>query len=123
MTTPEKLIIVVTHGPEDPELATLPFVMAAAAIVSDVEVAMAFQSNGVNLVRKGGAEHVFTSSFPPLVELLESVVELGGTLMACAPCLESRKLSAPDDLRPEVEIIGAARLVAEIMSATATLTY
>jgi predicted peroxiredoxin len=43
--------------------------------------------------------------------------------MACAPCLESRKLSAPDDLRPEVEIIGAARLVAEIMSATATLTY
>jgi hypothetical protein len=60
MTTPEKLIIVVTHGPEDPELATLPFVMAAAAIVSDVEVAMAFQ--GAPNTSSRAASHPSSSS-------------------------------------------------------------
>jgi predicted peroxiredoxin len=32
----EKLILMCTHGPEDPERATIPFVMATAAQASDV---------------------------------------------------------------------------------------
>jgi predicted peroxiredoxin len=123
MSSPEKFVIIVTHGPEHPEMATIPFVMAAAAIVSDVEVCLVFQGDGVNLIRKGGAAHVFAHSFPPLADLMQSVVELGGQLMACTPCLDSRELKAPDDLEPGVEVIGAARLVAEIASATSTLTY
>ena len=43
--------IMVTHGPDDPELATIPFVMAGAAVASDVEVVMGFQGNGVLLVK------------------------------------------------------------------------
>jgi predicted peroxiredoxin len=123
MSTPEKLVIIVTHGPEHPEMATIPFVMGAAALVSDVEVCLVFQGDGVNLIRKDGAAHVFAHSFPPLAELVSTVVELGGQLMACTPCLDSRELKAPDDLEPGVEVIGAARLVAEITAATSTLTY
>ncbi|NMC79602.1 MAG: sulfur reduction protein DsrE, partial [Chloroflexi bacterium] len=36
----EKLAIVCTHGPEDPERATIPFVLATAAQASDVDVIM-----------------------------------------------------------------------------------
>ncbi len=122
MDAPEKLVIVVTHGPEEPELATLPFVMAAGALVSDVEVMIAFQAEGVNLVRKGGADDVHASGFPPLAELIGTVGEIGGLLMPCSPCLESRGLTE-DDLLEGVEVIGAARLVSEITSATATLNY
>ena len=122
MSTPEKMVIVVTHGPEHPEMATIPFVMAAAALVSDVEVCMAFQGDGVNLMRAGGTEHVFAHSFPPLVELAATVVELGGQMLVCAPCLENRELK-PEDLESTAEIIGAARLIAEVTAATATLSY
>jgi len=36
----EKLVFMVTKGPAEAELATVPFVMAAAALASDVEVVM-----------------------------------------------------------------------------------
>ena len=41
-----KLFIMATNGPENPELATIPFVMATAAQASDVDVVMGFQGNG-----------------------------------------------------------------------------
>jgi predicted peroxiredoxin len=122
MDQPEKLIIIVTHGPEEPELATLPFVMAAGALVSDIEVVMAFQAEGVRLVTKGGAEGVHARAYPALQELVDTVAAIGGLLMPCSPCLEHRGI-AEDDLLDGVEIIGAARLVSEIASASATLNY
>ena len=122
MYAPENLVNIVTHGPDEPELATLPFVMAAGALVSDIAVFMAFQADGVRLVTKGGADGVHAHSFPPLAELIGTVAEIGGLLMPCSPCLESRGIGE-QDLLDGVEIIGAARLVTEIASATATLTY
>jgi predicted peroxiredoxin len=35
-----KLVIVATHGPDDPERATIPFAMAVAAQASGIEVLM-----------------------------------------------------------------------------------
>jgi predicted peroxiredoxin len=122
MDAPERLVIIVTHGPDEPELATLPFVMAAGALVSDIEVFMAFQAEGVHLVTKGGADGVHADGFPPLDELIGTVGEIGGLLMGCSPCLENRGITE-DDLRDGVDVIGAARLVSEIASASATLNY
>jgi predicted peroxiredoxin len=122
MERAEKLVIIVTHGPDEPELATLPFVMAAGALVSEMEVFMAFQAEGVQLVTKGGADGVHAEAFPPLQELIDTVGAIGGLLMPCSPCLESRGI-AEDELLDGVEVIGAARLVSEIASATATLNY
>ena len=66
MADTEKLVFMVTHGPEHPELATIPFVMAGAALASDVEVVMGFQGDGVELMHKGVAEGVAAEAFPPL---------------------------------------------------------
>ena len=122
MDQPEKLVIIVTHGPDEPELATLPFVMATGALVSDIQVFMAFQGEGVRLITKGGADGVQAEAFPPLTELIETIGEFGGLLAPCSPCLENRDL-AESDLLEGVEVIGAARLVTEVTSATATLNY
>lgn len=122
MGQPEKLVIIVTHGPDEPELATLPFVMAAGALVSEMEVCMAFQAEGVHLVTRGGAEGVHAPAYPPLQELIDTVAAIGGLLMPCSPCLENRGISE-HDLLDGVEVIGAARLVSELASATATLNY
>lgn len=123
MAENEKLVIMVTHGPEDPELATIPFVMACAALASDVAVVMGFQAAGVVLVQRGEAEKVLAPEFPPLAKLMADFTELGGTLLVCSPCLKSRQLVAADDLVPGAEVVAAARFVAEVTSATNTLVY
>jgi predicted peroxiredoxin len=122
MADPEKLVFMVTHGPADAELATVPFVMAAAALASDVQVVMGFQGPGVELVHAGVAETVTAPEFPPLAKLLADVRELGGSLLVCSPCLKSRGIAATD-LVAGAEVVAAARFVAEITSATNALTY
>ena len=88
----EKLILMCTHGPEDPERATIPFVMATAAQASDVEVVLGFQANGVMLITQNCAKHVFAAGFPPLKELLDIYLENGGKLLVCGPCVKSRQI-------------------------------
>jgi predicted peroxiredoxin len=123
MAATEKLVFMVTHGPLDAEMATLPFVMAGAALASDVAVVMGFQAAGVELMHKGVAEGVEAASFPPLGKLLADVRELGGQLLVCGPCIKSRGITAPDDLVEGAEVVAAARFIAEVTSATSTLVY
>ena len=122
MVDHEKLVILATHGPEDPERATIPFVMAVAALASDVEVVMGFQADGVSLVRQGEAEHVQAPEFPPLAKLLADFTELGGTALVCGPCVKSRGITA-ETLVKGAEIVAAGRFIAEITSAPNCLTY
>lgn len=123
MADHEKLVIMATHGPEDPELATIPFVMACAALASDVEVVLGFQASGVCLVHRGEAEHVNAPEFPPLTKLMSDFVELGGTMLVCGPCIKSRELTAETDLVDGAEVVAAGRFVSEITSATNSLVY
>jgi uncharacterized protein involved in oxidation of intracellular sulfur len=118
----EKLVFMVLHGPSHPEHATIPFVMAGAALASDVEVVLGFQADGVELVRKGGADAVEAPGFPPLEKLVADVRELGGKLLVCGPCLKSREIGT-DDLVEGAEVVAAGRFVAEITSATNSLVY
>jgi predicted peroxiredoxin len=122
MADTEKLVFMVTHGPRDPELATIPFVMAGAALASDVAVVMGFQGEGVELVKAGVAETIQAPEFQPLAKLLADVRGLGGLLLVCSPCIKSRGI-APADLVEGAEVVAAGRFVAEITSATNSLVY
>ena len=117
----EKLVILATHGPASPELATIPFVMACAALASDVEVVMGFQGDGVCLMHTGEAQTVEAPGFPPLTKLIDDFHELGGKALVCGPCAKSRDID--EQLLPGSEIVAAARFVAEITSAKASLSY
>jgi predicted peroxiredoxin len=118
----KKLFIMVTNGPESPELATLPFVMATAAQASDVEVAMGFQGNGSTLTVKCISDHVFASGFPKLSDLMETFVEAGGKLYVCGPCVGSRQFNE-SELVKGATIVGAAAFVAESLAADQALIY
>lgn len=122
MADVEKLVIMVTHGPEDAELATIPFVMAGAAVACDVEVIMGFQAEGVRLVQQGIAEKVEAPDLAPLGGLIQDIEDLGGKFLVCDPSIKSRQIP-PESLREGVEVVRAARFVAEITSATSTLVY
>ena len=121
MADQERLVILATHGPESPEMATIPFVMACAALASDVEVVMGFQGDGVCLMHKGEAETVRAPEFPPLAKLLADFQELGGKALVCAPCVKSRGIG--ETLIDGAEVVAAARFIAEITAAKSALTY
>jgi predicted peroxiredoxin len=123
MADHEKLVFMVTHGPNEPELATIPFVMGVAALAADVEVVIGFQGDAVRLIHKGEAERIEAAGFPPMAKLLNDLRELGGTLLVCKPCLVSRNIDDPESLIDGAEVVAAARFVAEVTSSTQTLVY
>ncbi|MEJ2124228.1 MAG: DsrE family protein [Alphaproteobacteria bacterium] len=118
----QKFVLLVTHGPEDPETATIPFVMATTAQALDKEVLMGFQSKGVFLMMKGMADHVAACGFPALTDLMNAYVEGGGKMYVCGPCMEARKISE-DELIEGASVVGAATFVAECAEAENVLVY
>jgi len=118
----EKLVFMVLHGPNEPEHATIPFVMACAALASDVDVVIGLQADGVELGRVGGVDNVEAVGFPPLKKLVADFQSLGGRLLVCGPCLKPRDIT-PDRLLDGSEVVAAGRFIAEITSATNSLVY
>ena len=118
----EKIVIIATHGCEDPERACLPFVLGNAALAMDTPAVVVLQGTAVTLAKKGCYEHVFAAGLPPLKELVDSFMELGGVLLVCSPCIQERHI-APDMLVENAQPIKAARVVMELLSASATISY
>jgi predicted peroxiredoxin len=118
----EKIVIFAKHGGEDAEKATLPFVVGNAALAMDVKVTMILQASGVTLAAKGFYEHIFALGFDPLKKLVDSFLELGGTILVCIPCSEARHITN-DMLLQGAQPVKGARVVQEILGANAVLSY
>ncbi len=121
-TQTEKIVYISTNGPENPEKASLPFVLANAAMVMEVETMIALQGPAVFLAKKGMLEHVHSAGFAPLKELVESFFEQGGRLVVCVPCIQERKIDVSELIENAIPMSGGA-LTEEILSANATLVY
>jgi len=118
----EKIVYISTNGPENPEKSSLPFVLANAAMVMEVETMIALQGPAVFLAKRGMLEHVHAAAFAPLKELVESFFEQGGRLVVCVPCIQERKIDVSDLIENAIPMAGGA-LTEEILSANATLVY
>ncbi len=116
------IFIMVTTGPENPELATIPFVMATAAQASDVDVVMGFQGNGSMLAVKCMSDHVSANGFPKLSELIKTFMDDGGKMYVCGPCVGSRQIKE-DELIPGATIVGTATFVSESLNSSQSLIY
>jgi predicted peroxiredoxin len=118
----EKVIYIATHAGEDPERASLPFVLGNAALAMDIPATVALQAAGVYLAKKGYIQHVFAAGLPPLKELVENFMELGGKLWVCSPCIKERQIQE-GDLIEGAEIMAAASLTQELLEASQALVY
>jgi len=121
-TKEEKIVVIGTHGGEDPDRASLPFVVANAALAMDVKTTVILQGEAVTLAVKGGAGNIQGIGFPPLKELMTSYFGQGGKLLLCTPCIKGRNIAA-DALVGEASLIAGARVVQECLEAKATLNY
>jgi predicted peroxiredoxin len=119
---PEKIVIIATHGPEDPERASIPFVCANAALAMDVQATVILQGTGVLLAKKGCYEHVFCAGFDPLKKLVDTFLEFGGKIFVCIPCIQERKITN-DMLIEKADPVKAGRVVQEVLEAKGVLNY
>jgi predicted peroxiredoxin len=118
----EKLVYICTHAGETPELASLPFVLANAALTMEVDAVVALQSTGVFLAKKGYLDNVFAAGLPPLKDLVNNFMAAGGRLLVCVPCIRERKLDESELIEGAVPAAAAA-LTQEILTSNGVLTY
>jgi predicted peroxiredoxin len=110
-----------THGREDPERATLPFIVANVAASADQEVIVLLTIEGVWLATQGYADEIHHPGMPPLREVIASLLENGGQIWACSACTQPRGITG-DHLIDGARIISAVDVVAELAGGTPLYT-
>jgi predicted peroxiredoxin len=122
MADTEKVVIIATHGPDDAERATLPFVMANAALALDMQAIVILQGTSVLLGMKATYGHVYAGGLAPLKDLVDGFLKGGGKLLVCTPCVQHRHIEQAM-LVDGAELIAGARVILETTSASAVLCY
>ena len=118
----KKIVYVLTTGPENPEKATLPFILATAAQSVDVEAVICLQGPAVYFALKGFAQSVQAMALPKFMDLMDIFVENGGRIRVCVPCMQARNITAAD-LADGASTIAAVEVNEHCLSADAVLTY
>jgi predicted peroxiredoxin len=110
-----------THGRDDPERATLPFIVANVAASADQEAIVLLTIDGVWLATKGYADDIHHEGMPPLREVLASLLANGGEIWACGACTKPRGITE-EHMIEGARIISAVDFVAELASGTPLYT-
>lgn len=117
-----RLVINATHGKEDPERATLPFIIAATAVGADQACTVVLTIEGVRLATKGYADGIQKEGFRPLGELVREFVDNGGEIWACGACCKPRGITE-EHMREGAKIVGAANVVEVLVKSGSAITF
>ncbi len=110
-----------THGRDDPERATLPFIVANVAASADQDAIVLLTIDGVWLATKGYADDIHHPGMQPLREVIASLLANGGQIWACGACTKPRGITE-EHLIEGAQIISAVDFVAELASGTPLYT-
>jgi predicted peroxiredoxin len=117
-----RIITHATMGQDDPERATMPFVVANIAATAAQSAAVLLTIEGVRLATKGYAENITQEGLPPLGDLIGQFVANGGEIWACGACTKPRGIGE-DDLIEGARIVNAAFIVEQLAGGAATLEW
>ena len=119
---PGKFTVSLTCAKEDPDRATVAFVVANAAVASDKDTVVFLSTEGVRLSQKGYADDVHEEGFSPLRELMANFAAAGGKIYDCSPCFKKRKLDDAN-LIAGAAIVGGAKLVEFMGEGSPSVSY
>jgi predicted peroxiredoxin len=114
-----KIVIVATHGKDDPERATMAFHVARVSTAADQETLIFLMVEGAWLAAKDYADEIQLPGFAPLKELMESFLASGGQLRVCGTCATARGLAQADLI--EGAVIASAIDLVQIMASGASV--
>lgn len=118
----EKLIFNCTHGKEEPERATLPFVAANIAAAAGQEAIVLCTVEAVWLGTNGGTDGIAQPGLPALGELYTEFVDNGGRVWLCGACAKPRGITE-EHLGKGATIVGAAKVVEEVVAGAKTVAF
>lgn len=118
----DKVLIVMTSGPDTPRRCATPFFFASLAAAMDYEVTMFFTIDGTLLLKKGMAETIYPKAGgKPVSDFLKDAMDAGVTFLACTASTELHDLK-PEDLIDGVKMVGGAAMW-QIAEESKTLTF
>lgn len=110
-------------GSDAPQKAFPPFMLGSGALATEMELTMFFTMNGLNIVRKGGAEKILLlGAAMTLPQFIREVQGGGAKMIACSaafPIVGIRE----EDLIEGVECGGVATFVIAAQEADVVLTF
>ncbi len=117
-----KLLVNCTHGKDDPERATLAFVMGNVAASADQQAVVLLTIDGVWNATQGYADGIHHEGFQPLKELMQSFVANGGQIWACGACTKPRGIQE-SSLVKGARIVTAAMVVELLASGAGSVSF
>jgi len=117
-----KLMISLTAAKDNTDKATVAFVVANAAVASDVETVVFLSTEGVRLAQQGYADEIHEDGFKPLKDLMADFAEFGGTIYVCSPCFKKRGLDE-NNLVAGANIVGGAKAVEFLTTGASCISY
>jgi len=118
----KKILYVMTSGVNAPERVYAPFILATAAVSSGIEATVYLLLEGVRLVKRGEAERIKLSDFPPFNEFVDQALQAGVKLEVCEQSCMFFGLKQ-QELIPGARVVGAATLNDRILEADAVLCF
>jgi uncharacterized protein len=117
-----KFCVSLSYAKDNPDKATVAFVVANAAAASNQQTLVFLSIEGVRLSQKGYADDIREEGFAPLKDLMENFVKAGGTIYVCSPCFKKRGLNE-GNLVAGATIVGGAKLVEFLSDGTPCMSY
>jgi predicted peroxiredoxin len=111
-----------TCGKDDPERATLPFIVANVAASADRPAIVLLTIEGVWVATQGYAEGIHKPGFQPLKEIIDSFLANGGEIWACGACAKPRGIT-DQHLIQGAKIVTAAMVVEAMINGASTLGF
>jgi len=122
MTDTKKLVVVVTNGCND-ERSSVAWSVANGGIASGYQVTMFLVSSGADWARKGAADVARPNPLdPPIKDMMQNIMDSGGTIMVCPPCAKVRGYEK-EDLIDGVVLAGSTAMLGVVSEGAATLTF
>ncbi|MFZ5881328.1 MAG: DsrE/DsrF/DrsH-like family protein [Chloroflexota bacterium] len=119
----DKILIVMTSGPETPRRCATPFFFATLAAAMDYEVTMFFTIDGTLLLKKGVAENVYPKAGgKPISAFIQDAIDAGVKFTACTASTELNDIKV-EDLMDGVKMVGGAYMWQLAEDAKTTMTF
>jgi predicted peroxiredoxin len=110
-------------GSDDPEKAFPPFMLASGALAQGMDVSLFFTMNGLNIVKKGGAETItLEGASQTLPEFIDILRDGGAKMVACTAAFPIVGCTN-EDLIEGVECGGVSTFVNGAAEADVVLTF
>ena len=119
----DKVMIIMTSGPDTPRRCATPFFFASLAAAMEYEVTMFFTIDGTLLLKKGMAETIFPKEGgKPVSDFIHDALDAGVKFQACTTSTELHNLT-PADLIDGVKMVGGASMWQEAEDCKTVLTF